>query len=142
MGKSIALENTNVININKKMDEYIAAQRMAAKENKCRMVQLVLRHKVHKFPVGIPVVAAVKSLEDGKVAVFNLKRTTMAIIEGDAIASETNIDREFIIDGIRYVQIDTINGFQRYKSIFPKRARSRGFEISDEEQNKLSYRNL
>lgn len=140
MGKSIALENTNVLIINKKMDEYIAEQKMTAKENKCRLVQLVLRHKVHRYPVNIPFIAAVKSLKDGKVAVFNLKRTAFATIDGDAIASETNVGREFVIDGVRYVRTDTVDGMARYKPVFPKRGRAYKLEV--EERDKLSHRNL
>lgn len=142
MGKNISLENTNVLIINKKLDEHIAAQGLQAKEDKCRLVQLVLRHKVHKFPVGIPVVAAVKSLEEGKLAVFNLKRTTLATIDGDAVASETNIGKEFEIDGIRYVQTDTVDGMARYKPFFNKKQKNRGFEVSAEEREKLSSKNL
>lgn len=120
MGKIISFENTNAWILNQKLDKHIASQDLKAKEDKCRMVQLVLRHKVHKFPIGIPVVAAVKSLEDGKVAVFNIKRKALATIDGDAIASETNIGREFAIDGVRYILEDTINGFPRYKPQFNK----------------------
>ena len=118
MGKIISFENTNAWILNQKLDKHIASQDLKAKEDKCRMVQVVLRHKVHKFPVGIPIVAAVKSLENGKVAVFNIKRSTAAIMDGIDIASETNIGREFAIDGVRYILEDTINGFPRYKPQF------------------------
>lgn len=118
MGKIISFENTNAWILNQKLDKHIVAKGFMSKEDKCRMVQVVLRHKVHKFPVGIPIVAAVKSLENGKVAVFNIKRSTAAIVDGIDIASETNIGREFAIDGVRYILQDTINGFPRYKPQF------------------------
>lgn len=128
--------------LDQKLNQYISANGLVATEDKCRMMQIVLRHKVHKFPVGIPVVAAVKSLEDGKLAVFNLKRTTLATIDGDAVASETNIGKEFEIDGIRYVQTDTVDGMARYKPFFNKKQKNRGFEVSAEEREKLSSKNL
>ncbi len=113
--KTISLENLNLLLINDKLNGFVDKQGTTAVESKCRLVNMVLRHKIHHFPIDIPFVAAVKNCENGKVAVFNIKRKKMAIIPGNSVAAETSVGKTFKIRGVTYTLADTINGFERYK---------------------------
>lgn len=113
--KHVALENVNMLVINEKLSKFIEKQGAEATEDKCRLVQMVLRHKIHHFPIDIPFIAAVKNCGEGQVAVFNIKRTKLALIPGHSIAAETNVGKAFEISGVRYTLDDTVNGFERFK---------------------------
>ena len=113
--KHVALENVNMLVLNEKLNDFIRRQGVKATEDKCRLVQVVLRHKIHHFPIDIPFIAAVKNCGEGQVAVFNIKRTKLALIPGHSIAAETNVGKGFEISGVRYTLDDTVNGFERFK---------------------------
>ena len=126
--KKVSLENVNLLVVDNKLNEFINKKGISATEGKCRLVQLVLRHKVHHFPTDIPFVAAVKNCVDGQVAVFNVKRTKLALIPGNAVAAETTVGKTFEISGVKYTLTDTVAGFGRYK---PRNKRSeRGSKAS------------
>lgn len=138
----VSLENVNMLVVNNRLDEFINKNGTSATEGKCRLVQLVLRHKVHHFPTDIPFVAVVKNCADGQVAVFNIKRTKLALIPGDAVAAETNVGNTFEISGVRYTLADTINGFERYKPRNKQPERYRKAIIMPEEEKLLNPSDL
>ena len=138
----VSLENVNMLVVNNRLDEFINKNGTSATEGKCRLVQLVLRHKVHHFPTDIPFVAVVKNCADGQVAVFNIKRTKLALIPGDAVAAETNVGNTFEISGVRYTLADTINGFERYKPRNKQPERYRKAVIMPEEEKLLNPSDL
>ena len=114
--KHVALENVNMLVLNEKLNDFIRRQGVKATEDKCRLVQVVLRHKIHHFPIDIPFIAAVKNCGEGQVAVFNIKRTKLALIPGHSIAAETNVGKAFEISGVRYTLDDTVNRNERFKT--------------------------
>lgn len=117
MKKNVAaLENVNLLTLNEKVNEYIVRNNLTPTEDKVRLVKMTLRHHVHHFPENIPFIAAVRRCGEQQV-VFSIKRTKYALIDDIDISSETNVGKEFEISGVRYVQVDTINGFPRYKPI-------------------------
>lgn len=117
MKKNVAaLENVNLLTLTSKVNAYIAKNNLEATEDGIRLVKMTLRHSVHHFPKNIPFIAAVKKCGEKQV-VFALKRTKYALIDDIDISSETNVGKEFTIDGVRYVQFDTINGYPRYKPL-------------------------
>ena len=138
----VSLENVNMLVVNNRLDEFINKKGTSATEGKCRLVQLVLRHKIHHFPTDIPFVAVVKNCADGQVAVFNIKRTKLALIPGDAVAAETNVGKAFEISGVRYTLTDTINGFERYKPRNKQPERYRKAIIMPEEEKLLNPSDL
>ena len=138
----VSLENVNMLVVNNRLDEFINKNGTSATEGKCRLVQLVLRHKVHHFPTDIPFVAVVKNCTNGQVAVFNIKRTKLALIPGDAVAAETNVGNTFEISGVRYTLADTINGFERYKPRNKQPERYRKAIIMPEEEKLLNPSDL
>ena len=131
--RHIALENVNMLVINEKLSKFIEKQGAEATEDKCRLVQMVLRHKIHHFPIDIPFIAAVKNCGEGQVAVFNIKRTKLALISGHSVAAETLVNKSFEINGVEYALADTINGFSRYKPMIKSSGRyNKIVEIPDE----------
>lgn len=123
MKKSVSLENVNMLLLNQKINEYISQNGLNSAEPHCRLVQLVLRHKVHHFPINIPFIAAVKKCDDEKQVVFNVKRAKCACIQDISIASETKVEDSFVIDNIMYEKIDVLNGQPRYQPIFGKKTK-------------------
>ena len=123
--KTAALENVNVFVLNEKLNAYIQEHGLEPIEGKCRLVKMTLRHKVHHFPVNVPIIAAVRNCKDGKQVVFNIKRKKMTVIENMAISSKVNVDKDFTIDNVQYVVADTINGFVRYKPQMKRNRRNR-----------------
>lgn len=119
--KSAALENVNIFLLNQKLDEHIVSNNMNPLEDKCRLVRIVLRHKVHHFPVNIPFIAVIKKCGDEQQVVYNIKRSKLASIKDIDIASETKVGSVFSIDNVSYEVVDTIHGFPRYKPIFNKK---------------------
>lgn len=115
---SVSLENVNLFLVNNKIDEFLAQNNLQATEARCRLVQVVLRHKVHHFPVNIPFIAAVKKCDNGQQVVYKIKRSKIAAIDDIAISSETKVGQSFQIDRVTYEAVDTISGFARYKPIF------------------------
>lgn len=120
MNKTLSLEALNTHVLNDKINEILAEQGLSSVEEKCRLVRMTLRHDVHHFPVNIPFIAAIRHCTDGKNVVINLQRGKTAIIDHDAISSETNVRESFKIGKINYVLKDTINGFPRYEPKFRK----------------------
>lgn len=117
MKKNVAaLENVNLLTLNEKVNEYIVRNNLTPTEDKVRLVKMTLRHHVHHFPENIPFIAATRKCGEQQV-VFSIKRTKYALIDDIDISSETNVGKEFEISGVRYVQVDTINGFPRYKPV-------------------------
>lgn len=115
---SVSLENVNLFLVNNKIDEFMAQNKLEPTEAKCRLVQLVFRHKVHHFPVNIPFIAAVKKCNDGKQVVFKIKRSKIATVDDIAISSETKVGGTFRIGEVTYEAVDLLNGFRRYKPVF------------------------
>lgn len=111
-----ALENVNLLTLTAKVNEYIAKNNLEPTESNVRLVKMTLRHHVHHFPENIPFIAAVRRCGEQQV-VFSIKRTKYALIDDIDVSSETNVGKEFEISGVRYVQVDTINGFPRYKPL-------------------------
>ncbi len=111
-----ALENVNLLTLNEKVNEYIVRNNLTPTEDKVRLVKMTLRHHVHHFPENIPFIAAVRKCGEQQV-VFSIKRTKYALIDDIDISSETNVGKEFEVNGIKYVQKDTINGYPRYKPL-------------------------
>lgn len=124
--KSVTSDNINSFFLDEKINAYIRKIGTIADEQKCRLVKMVLRHEVHHFPINIPFIAAVKRCKNGKVAVFNIKRAKTAFIDGHSIASETLVDKEFVIDGVRYVEtVPYADGYPRYQPLFKRCRRER-----------------
>ena len=138
----VSLENVNMLVVNNRLNEFINKKGISATEGKCRLVQLVLRHKVHHFPTGIPFVAVVKNCTDNQVAVFNIKRTKLALISGHSVAAETTVGKTFEISGVKYTLTDTINGFERYKPRNKQPERYRKAVIMPEEEKLLNPNDL
>lgn len=111
-----ALENVNLLTLTAKVNKYIAKNNLEPTESNVRLVKMTLRHHVHHFPENIPFIAAVRRCGEQQV-VFSIKRTKYALIDDIDVSSETNVGKEFEISGVRYVQVDTINGFPRYKPV-------------------------
>ncbi len=120
MVKASALENVNAMVLTEKLGEFIKESKVKALSDKCRIVRMTLSQKIHHFPVNIPFIAAVVECEEGKQAVFFIKRKKFALIEGGAISSSKSVGESFEIDKVKYVLEDTINGMPRYKPVFPK----------------------
>lgn len=117
MKKNVAaLENVNLLVLTSKVNAYISQNNLEASENNVRLVKMTLRHPVRHFPTSIPFIAAVRKCGERQV-VFAIKNTKFALIDDIDVSSETNVGKEFAIDGVQYVQIDTINGYPRYKPL-------------------------
>ena len=115
-----SLENVNTIVLTEKLSEFIKESNVKAVSDKCRIVKMSLSEKVHHFPVDIPFIAAVMDCEEGKQALFFIKRKKFALVEGGIVSSSKNVGNSFEIDGIKYVLEDTVNDMPRYKPVFPK----------------------
>ena len=115
-----SLENVNTIVLTEKLSEFIKESNIKAVSDKCRIVKMSLSEKVHHFPVDIPFIAAVMDCEEGKQALFFIKRKKFALVEGGVVSSSKNVGNSFEIDGIKYVLEDTVNDMPRYKPVFPK----------------------
>ncbi len=115
-----SLENVNTIVLTEKLSEFIKESNVKAVSDKCRIVKMSLSEKVHHFPIDIPFIAAVMDCEEGKQALFFIKRKKFALVEGNAVSSSKNVGNSFEIDGIKYVLEDTVNDMPRYKPVFPK----------------------
>ena len=115
-----SLENVNTIVLTEKLSEFIKESGVKAVSDKCRIVKMSLSEKVHHFPVDIPFIAAVMDCEEGKQALFFIKRKKFALVEGGIVSSSKNVGNSFEIDGIKYVLEDTVNDMPRYKPVFPK----------------------
>ena len=124
MVKATSLENVNTVVLTEKLNEFIAQSGVKAVSDKCRIVRMTLSEKIHHFPVNIPFIAAAIECEEGKQAVFFIKRKKFAMIEGAAVSASKNVGDTFEIDSIKYVLEDTINGMPRYKPVFPKACRA------------------
>jgi len=120
VGKSSSLENVNAVVLTEKLNEFIKSEGVKPLSDKCRIARMTLSQKVHHFPVNIPFIAAVIECEDGKQAVFFIKRKKYAIIEGATVSASKNVGDSFEIDSIKYVLEGTLNGMPRYKPVFPK----------------------
>lgn len=118
--KASSLENVNAVVLTEKLNEFIAGENVKPLSDKCRIVRMTLSEKVHHFPVNIPFIAAAVECEEGKQAVFFIKRKKYAIIEGAAVSASKNVGDSFEIDNIKYVLEGTLNGMPRYKPVFPK----------------------
>ncbi len=117
---TIAKENLNLLVLNNKLNEFIAANQEEATEGKARLVKMTLRGDVHHFPTNIPFIGATIRCAGDKQAVFFIKRKKLAMVESGAISSETNVGDSFEIDNVQYVLEDRINGFPRFKPVFKK----------------------
>jgi hypothetical protein len=115
MNKSISLENLNLLILNDKIDAYINANSLQPIEANAHLMNVVLRHKVHHFPVGIPFIAAVKKCANGKEVVFSLNRSKISAIADVDILNQTNVGGTFKVGGVTYTQKDTLNGYPRYQ---------------------------
>lgn len=132
--KAAALENVNMLLLDRKLNEYMDKNGLSATEQRCRLVQVVFRHKVPHFPANIPFIAAIKNCGRGQQVVFGIKQSKISVIDESCLSSETTVGRAFIIDGIRYVLEDTVNGFQRYKPLFKRSSRNRRFTAEQIEE--------
>ena len=110
----LSLENVNMVCLTSKVNEFVTKNDLTPTENRVRLVQLTLRHPVHHLPVNIPFIAAIQKCGEKQV-VYSLKRSKFAIVDDIDVSSETRVSTEFTIDGVRYVQKDTINGLARYE---------------------------
>ncbi|MBR1915682.1 MAG: hypothetical protein IJ830_04520 [Alphaproteobacteria bacterium] len=115
-----SLENVNTLILTEKLSEFIKQSGVNAVSDKCRIVKMSLCEKVHHFPLDTPFIAAVMDCEDGKQAVFYIKRKKFALVEGSAVSSSKSVGSNFEIDGIKYVLEDTLNEMPRYRPVFPK----------------------
>lgn len=120
MKKIKSLESVNGYILNEKIEKFITENKIQANEQKCRFVKITLRHPVHHFPTGIPFIAAVRNCADEKNVVIGIKRNKIALIDQDAISSQTNVGDTFEINNISYKLKDTLNGFPRYEPILKK----------------------
>ena len=120
MIKASSLENVNTVVLTEKLNEFIASEGVKPLSDKCRLVRMTLSEKVHHFPVNIPFIAAVIECEEGKQAVFFVKRKKFAVIEGATVSASKSVGDSFEIDNIKYVLEGTLNGMPRYKPVFPK----------------------
>lgn len=109
----LSLENVNMVCLTSKVNDFVAKNDLTPTDKKVRLVQLTLRHPVHHLPVNIPFIAAIRKCGEKQV-VYALKRSKFAIVDDIDISSETRVSTEFTIDGVRYVQKDTINGYPRF----------------------------
>jgi len=115
-----SLENVNAVVLTEKLNEFIAQSGVKPLSDKCRIVKMTLSDKIHHFPVNIPFIAAVIECEEGKQAVFFIKRKKLALVEGASVSSSKNVGNSFEIDDIKYVLEDKLNDLPRYRPVFPK----------------------
>lgn len=118
MKKVISEENVNLSLIDQKLEKFLTENGLTATEPRARLVRMTLGQAadVHHFPTNIPFIAGVRQCGDKKVAYF-LKRKKLAVIENFMVSNETNVGKEFEVDGVKYIQKDTLNGFPRYTPV-------------------------